>query len=78
MGFEAEQAQRDKSFDGYQLNDALYAHAAPGALVMHCMPMVRGKEISDSMAEHPNSVLFRQSENRLHVQKALLLALMTK
>ena len=40
---------------------------------MHCLPMVKGKEISEEMAEHPNSVIFRQSENRLHAQKAVLL-----
>ncbi len=78
MGFESEETEREESFRGYQVNEKLYARAAPGAVVMHCLPMVRGKEITDEMAEHPNSVLFRQSENRLHVQKALLLQLLTK
>lgn len=78
MGFEDEQAAREKAFSAYQLNEELYSLAADGALVMHCLPMVRGKEISDAMAEHPHSVLFQQSENRLHVQKALLLALLKK
>jgi ornithine carbamoyltransferase len=75
MGFEEEETSREKAFEGYQVNEELYAHAAPNAVVMHCMPMVRGKEISEGIADHPNAVLFRQSENRLHVQKALLLGL---
>lgn len=73
MGFEQQEFAREKAFEGYQLNEALYALAAPGALIMHCMPMVRGKEISEGLPEHENSALFRQSENRLHAQKALLL-----
>ena len=78
MGFEdAEQeADKEKIFESYQLNEELYSHAAPGAIIMHCMPMVRGKEISEAMADHANSALFRQSENRVHAQKALLLGLL--
>jgi len=76
MGFEAETTAREEAFRNYQLNSELYGKAAPGALVMHCLPMLRGKEITDDMAEHENSVLFRQSENRLHAQKALLLYLL--
>jgi ornithine carbamoyltransferase len=76
MGFEEEESAREKAFEGYQLNEEIYAHAAPNAAVMHCMPMVRGKEISEVMASHPNSLLFKQSENRMHAQKALLLGLL--
>jgi ornithine carbamoyltransferase len=76
MGFEAEERQREEAFDGCQVNSELYAHAATDALIMHCLPMVRGKEITDEMAEHKNAVLFQQSENRLHAQKALLLELL--
>ncbi|HUP56021.1 MAG TPA: ornithine carbamoyltransferase [Bdellovibrionota bacterium] len=76
MGFEKEEAAREKAFEGFQLNGKLYAHAAPGALVMHCMPMNRGQEITDEVADHAHSVVFRQSENRLHAQKALLLKLL--
>lgn len=76
MGFESETAAREQAFAGYQVNKELYAHAEPGAIVMHCLPMVRGKEITDEMADHANSRLFQQSENRLHVQKALLRRLM--
>lgn len=76
MGFEEEEMNRKKIFKNYQINEELYAHAAPGALIMHCMPMVRGLEITDTMVEHENSALFRQSENRLYAQKALLMGLM--
>lgn len=77
MGQEDEELEREKVFKGYQVNEALYSIAKPTAIVMHCMPMVRGKEISETMADHPNSVIYRQAENRLHAQKALLLGLMT-
>jgi len=73
MGFETETVAREKAFQGYQVNRDLYSHAAPGAVVMHCLPMEKDKEITQEMADHPSSVIFRQSENRLHVQKALLL-----
>lgn len=76
MGFEQENEKRLKAFQGFQLNEALHALAAPGAAIMHCMPMVRGQEISENLPEHECSVLFQQSENRMHVQKALLLGLL--
>lgn len=76
MGFEEQEFERENAFEGYQVNEALYAHAAKDAIIMHCMPMVRGKEISEAMADHPNAVLYRQSENRMHVQKAVLLKLL--
>ena len=76
MGFEAEEKTREEAFTGYQLNAELYSLAARDALIMHCMPMIRGKEITSEMADHACSAIFRQSENRLHVQKALLLDVM--
>lgn len=76
MGQEDEELEREKIFKGYQVNEALYSLAKPTAIIMHCMPMVRGKEISETMADHPSSVIYRQAENRLHAQKALLLGLM--
>jgi len=76
MGFEQEETDRDRAFAGYQLDENLYRHAADGALIMHCMPMIRDKEISASLVEHKCSALFRQSENRLHAQKALLAGLL--
>lgn len=78
MGFEAEKEAREKAFKGYQVNEALYANAAPGAAIMHCLPMVRGSEISETLPDHPCSVIFQQSENRLHVQKALVASLLHK
>lgn len=72
MGFEAEGQEREEAFQGFQINAELYARAETGAIIMHCLPMVRGKEITSEMADHSHSRLFQQSENRLHAQKALL------
>jgi len=76
MGQEAQQAEREKAFRGYQLSDGLIAVASARAVIMHCMPMVRGQEISNSAADHERSVIFQQAENRLHIQKAILLGLL--
>ncbi len=76
MGFDSENEERVKAFAGFQLNAALYAQAAPEAVIMHCMPMVREQEITSEMADHERSVIYQQAENRLHVQKALLWELM--
>lgn len=76
MGAENKKVDKDQIFADFQVNEELYKHAAPHAILMHCMPMVRGKEITDGMVEHANSRLFRQSENRMHAQKALLIGLM--
>lgn len=75
MGFESEEASRESAFEDFQVNSSLYSVATPGALIMHCLPMVRGKEITEEMVEHENSAIFRQAENRLHAQKALLVTL---
>ena len=63
---------RHKIFAPYQVNGALMAHAASGALFMHCLPAHRGDEVTDEVIDSPVSVVFDQSENRLHTQKALL------
>ena len=76
MGFESEGDSRDAAFQGYQLNAKLHAQAEKGAIVLHCLPMIRGKEITDEMADHPLSRIFQQAENRLHAQKALLAKLL--
>jgi ornithine carbamoyltransferase len=76
MGQEDEELEREKIFKDYQVNESLFAAAKPGTIVMHCMPMVRGKEITEAMADHANSVIYRQAENRMHAQKALLLGLL--
>jgi ornithine carbamoyltransferase len=78
MGFEQEETDRDKVFQPYQLNEELYAHADPKALIMHCMPMIKDKEITTALVDHENSVLFQQAENRMHAQKALLVGLLGK
>jgi ornithine carbamoyltransferase len=75
MGFEEENEVRIKAFQGYQVNKQLHSLAQPKAIVLHCMPMVRGQEITSEMADHEQSAIYQQAENRLHVQKALLLKL---
>ena len=72
MGQEAQGADRHKIFAPYQVNGALMAHASSGALFMHCLPAHRGDEVTDEVIDSPASVVFDQSENRLHTQKALL------
>ncbi|MBT9172130.1 MAG: Ornithine carbamoyltransferase [Syntrophomonadaceae bacterium] len=76
MGQEAEHAERCALFQPYQLNSRLLAQAVPGALVLHCLPAHRGEEITEQVLEGPQSVVFDQAENRLHVQKAILAALL--
>jgi ornithine carbamoyltransferase len=75
MGREVEYAERTKIFARYQVNDALMGRARPGALFMHCLPAHRGQEVTDEVLESPASVAFDQAENRLHAQKAMLVAL---
>ena len=77
MGQEDEAAARAKSFASYQVNDALMKRAAPDALFMHCLPAHRGAEVTDSIMDSPRSIVFDQAENRLHVQKAILLMLLS-
>lgn len=76
MGQESETAIRKKAFAGYQLNMELMAHAKPTAIVLHCQPAHRGEEISSEAVDCPNSAVFDQAENRMHVQKALLALMM--
>ncbi len=75
MGQEKENAVRLKAFKDYQLNAKLLAKADPSCIIMHCLPMVKGQEITEDMVEHPRSALFQQAENRLHAQKALMIGL---
>lgn len=76
MGQEEETAQRLKVFPPFQVNQALVVKAKPDCLVMHCLPAHRGEEITDEVADGPNSLLFTQAENRMHAQKAILVKLM--
>ena len=72
MGMEEEAAQREQDFAGYQINEALVALANEDALVMHCLPAYRGKEIDEPTLEAHADTIFTQAENRLHAQKAIL------
>ena len=72
MGFEGEQDGRLKTFAPYQVNGALLEKADKKPLVMHCLPAHRGEEITDEVIDGPQSIVFDQAENRLHLQKAIL------
>ena len=75
MGQEAEKTQRQEAFARYQLNAPLLSFAKSSALVMHCLPAHRGEEITDEVLDGPQSVVLDQAENRLHAQKAIIMAL---
>jgi ornithine carbamoyltransferase len=72
MGQEAEREGRLRAFKGYQVNEKTLTLANEGAIVMHCLPAHRGEEITDTVIEGQKSVVWRQAENRLHIQKAIL------
>jgi ornithine carbamoyltransferase len=72
MGQEQEAAARRRAFAGYCLDDRLLALASDKAVVLHCLPAHRGEEISERVLEGPRSAVWRQAENRLHTQKAIL------
>jgi len=72
MGQEGQAQERLTPFLPYQLNGELLGRAAPSAIVLHCLPAYRGKEITDEVLEGPASVVWQEAENRLHVQKAVL------
>ena len=76
MGQEHEKEQRLADFAPYQVNAALFEQAAPEAIFLHCLPAKRGEEVDDEVIESSQSAVFDQAENRLHVQKALLLMLL--
>jgi ornithine carbamoyltransferase len=76
MGQEEEQKVRERAFAGYQVNDALMARAARDAIFLHCLPAHRGEEVTESVIEGPQSRVFDEAENRLHVQKAIMALLM--
>jgi ornithine carbamoyltransferase len=76
MGQEAESAQRRPIFAPYQVNRSLFSHAKEDALFLHCLPAHRGEEVTDEIIDSKNSVVFQEAENRLHAQKAVMLALL--
>jgi ornithine carbamoyltransferase len=78
MGQEDEQKERQNVFTDYQVNDALMALAHKDALFMHCLPAHRGEEVTASVIDGPQSVVWDEAENRLHAQKALMEFLLTR
>jgi ornithine carbamoyltransferase len=76
MGQEEETSSRAAAFADYQVNEALFSHAAADAFFMHCLPAHRGAEVTAGVMDSPRSIVFEQAENRLHVQKAILLTLL--
>ncbi len=72
MGQESEQVKRERVFEAFQVNQALLKHAAKDVMVMHCLPAHRGEEITENVLEGPNSVVWDQAENKLHMHKAIL------
>jgi ornithine carbamoyltransferase len=76
MGQEDEAADRSRLFRPYQVDSALMAQAGADTVFMHCLPAHRGDEVTDEVADSPRSVIFQQAENRLHAQKAVMVALM--
>lgn len=76
MGQESESAEREAAMSPYQVNQKLLRYARKDAIVMHCLPAHRGHEITDDVADGPQSAIFPQAENRLHAQKAILVKLL--
>ncbi|MDP3786562.1 MAG: ornithine carbamoyltransferase [Candidatus Omnitrophota bacterium] len=76
MGQEKERAKRLKAFKGFQINSKLCSKANRDYIIMHCLPAHRGEEITDECMESKHSIVFDQAENRLHVEKAILLLLL--
>ncbi len=77
MGQEDEAEERREKLSPYQVNMNLVSEADPTVIVLHCLPAHRGEEITDDVADGPNSRIFQQAENRLHAQKAILVKLLT-
>ncbi len=76
MGQEMEAEEKEKHFARYQVNSKMLELAKPDAIVMHCLPAKRGREITDEVMDGPNSVVFDEAENRLHIQKAIMALVM--
>ena len=72
MGQESEQLKRKAAFANYQVDSELMAQAASNAIFLHCLPAHRGEEVTDEVIDGPQSVVWDEAENRLHVQKGIL------
>jgi len=77
MGEERQKDNKDKDFKGYTINDKLVSQAEKNSIVLHCLPAYRSKEITDKVIESKNSRIFEQAENRMHVQQALMAAMLS-
>jgi ornithine carbamoyltransferase len=78
MGWEKEESERSRLFKSFQLNQGLLENAKKSCYVMHCLPAHRGEEITDDVIDSGRSIVFDQAENRLHMQKAILIKLLSK
>jgi ornithine carbamoyltransferase len=78
MGQEAEAQKRQKDFEGWQVNSRVMSFAKKEAIFMHCLPAHRGEEVAGEVIDSPQSVIYDEAENRLHVQKAIMYVLMKK
>jgi ornithine carbamoyltransferase len=76
MGQEGESLERREKFKAYQVNARLFARAKPDAIFLHCLPAHRGEEVTDEVIDSPRSAVYQEAENRMHVQKAIMLELM--
>ena len=76
MGQKDQLQQKVQALSAFQVNKQLVSKAAKDCIVMHCLPAERGREITDEMMDGPQSVVFDQAENRLHMQKAIILKLL--
>ncbi len=78
MGQEEEARERERVFKDFQVNSELMSHAKSDAKIMHCLPAHRGSEIADDVLDGPQSIVFDEAENRMHVQKAIIVKLLDK
>ena len=77
MGEENQKEEKDKDFNGFTINNDLVSKADKNAIILHCLPAYRGKEITDEIIESKNSRIFEQAENRMYAQQALLSCLLS-
>ena len=77
MGEEKNKEKKDKDFDGFTIDSSLIGEADEDAIILHCLPAYRSKEITDEVIESKKSRIFKQAENRMHAQQALLSCLLS-